>query len=52
MLGSESHGLSPAVAKLADESVRIPGTGKLDSLNVACACAVLLSEYWRTHHAA
>ena len=34
------------------EVVRIPGTGKLDSLNVACACAVLLSEYWRTHHAA
>lgn len=52
MLGSETHGLSPAIAQLADESLRIPGTGKLDSLNVACACSVLLSEYWRTHHAA
>ena len=49
MLGSESHGLSPAIARLADESVRIPGTGRLDSLNVACAASVLLSEYWRTH---
>lgn len=52
LLGSESHGLSPALAQLADESVRIPGTGKLDSLNVACACSVLLSEYWRAHPAA
>ena len=52
MLGSETHGLSPAIAQLADESLRIPGTGKLDSLNVACACSVLLSEYWRTHHTA
>jgi TrmH RNA methyltransferase len=52
MLGSETHGLAPELAALADESVRIPGTGKLDSLNVACACSVLLSEYWRSHHAA
>jgi len=49
MLGSETHGLSPAISQLADECVRIPGTGRLDSLNVACACSVLLSEYWRTH---
>ncbi len=49
MLGSETHGLSPALARLADESLRIPGTGQLDSLNVACACSVLLSEYWRAH---
>lgn len=49
MLGSETHGLSPALLRLADDSVRIPGTGHLDSINVACACAVLLSEYWRAH---
>ena len=49
MLGSETHGLAPALQKLADETVRIPGTGHLDSLNVACACSILLSEYWRAH---
>jgi TrmH RNA methyltransferase len=49
MLGSETHGLAPALLQLADETVRIPGTGNLDSLNVACACSVLLSEYWRAH---
>jgi len=49
MLGSETHGLAPALQRLADDTVRIPGTGRLDSLNVACACAVLLSEYWRAH---
>ena len=49
MLGSETHGLAPALQQLADETVRIPGTGNLDSLNVACACSVLLSEYWRAH---
>lgn len=49
MLGSETHGVSPAATRLADESIKIPGTGRLDSLNVACASSVLLSEYWRTH---
>ncbi len=49
MLGSETHGLAPALQRLADVTVRIPGTGHLDSLNVACACSVLLSEYWRAH---
>jgi TrmH RNA methyltransferase len=49
LLGSETHGVSPAALRLADETVRIPGTGRLDSLNVACACSVLLGEYWRAH---
>lgn len=48
LLGSETHGVSPALQQAADEAVRIPGTGNLDSLNVACACSVLLGEYWRT----
>lgn len=48
MLGSETHGVSPAAHRLADESIKIPGTGRLDSLNVACACSVVLGEYWRT----
>ncbi len=50
MLGSESHGLAPSVAGLADLTITIPGTGSVESLNVACAAAVLLAEHWRRHH--
>ncbi len=49
MLGSEAHGLSKSLLKLADHRVKIPGTGHLESLNVACAAAVLLGEHWRLH---
>ena len=52
MLGSESHGLAPSVFGLADMTVTIPGSGQVESLNVACAAAVLLAEHWRAHHAA
>lgn len=48
LLGSETHGVTPSLQRLADESVRIPGTGHLDSLNVACAASVLLGDWWRT----
>jgi TrmH RNA methyltransferase len=50
MLGSESHGLAPSVFGLADMTVTIPGSGQVESLNVACAAAVLLAEHWRAHH--
>lgn len=49
MLGSESHGLAPAVLAQADETLVIPGTGFVESLNVASAAAVLLAEHWRLH---
>lgn len=52
MLGAEATGLSPDVAPLADHTVKIPGTGVLDSINVACAASVLLAEYWRVHRSA
>jgi TrmH RNA methyltransferase len=52
MLGAEADGLPPALFNMADETVQIPGTGALDSLNVACAAAVLLGEFWRCHRAA
>ncbi len=51
MLGSESHGLAPSVFGLADMTLTIPGSGQVESLNVACAAAVLLAEHWRAHHA-
>ncbi len=50
LLGSETDGLAPAVQQLADVRVRIPGTGVLNSVNVACACSVVLSEVWRAAH--
>jgi tRNA G18 (ribose-2'-O)-methylase SpoU len=40
LLGTEGAGLSPRAASLADERVRIPMTGGIDSLNVAAAAAV------------
>jgi TrmH RNA methyltransferase len=52
MLGAEATGLPPDVAAFADHTVKIPGTGAIDSINVACAASVLLAEYWRVHRTA
>ena len=45
ILGSEGAGIQPLISKLADEQVYIPMSGKIDSLNVSQAAAVLLSQY-------
>lgn len=50
LLGSEAEGLDRSLADLADIVVSIPGTGQVESLNVACATAVLLGEFWRRMH--
>lgn len=47
VLGSEVHGVSPEILALANGSLQIPGTGAVESLNVAVACGVLLSEVAR-----
>lgn len=47
VLGSEGEGVSPAIDRLADLRVRIPGTGAVESLNVSVACGVALGELWR-----
>lgn len=47
LLGSESEGLSPGLLAAADAVVAIPGTGTVESLNVACAAAVILAEFRR-----
>ncbi len=52
MFGSESHGLSAPVLKLADATVAIEGRGSVESLNVACAASVLLWEHQRTRERA
>lgn len=43
-LGNEEHGLSTEVMSSCSRLVTIPGTGKIESLNVSVAAAVLLWE--------
>lgn len=49
LLGSENEGLSPRLLDATTQCVRIPGTGAVESLNVATATAVLLAEFRRVH---
>jgi len=48
VLGSEGEGVSKPIEALADQSVQIPGTGAVESLNVSVACGILLAETWRS----
>jgi 23S rRNA (guanosine2251-2'-O)-methyltransferase len=45
IVGSEGEGIQPLLRKKADRSVYIPTRGKIQSLNVAQATAVLLSRW-------
>jgi 23S rRNA (guanosine2251-2'-O)-methyltransferase len=47
VLGNESKGLRPLVVRTCDTLVRIPLTGRVESLNVAAAGAALLYEVRR-----
>jgi TrmH RNA methyltransferase len=49
LLGSEGEGVPQALLQKADAVLRIPGTGALESLNVASAASVMLAEWWRQH---
>jgi len=51
-LGAEGEGLSRGLIDRADLHVSIPGTGAVESLNVAASAAVLFGEYWRQRNAA
>ncbi len=44
VLGSEDTGISKELASQCDEQIRIPKHGKIDSLNVSAAAAVLVFE--------
>ncbi len=44
VLGNEEHGITPAVAAACSRLVTIPGAGKIESLNVSVAGAVLMWE--------
>lgn len=47
VLGNEEHGLGPDVQAACTRLVTIPGAGRVESLNVSAAAAVLVSELVR-----
>jgi len=47
ILGNEEKGIRPGVAKFADHSLHIPFLREFDSLNVAQAGAIIVSEFAR-----
>jgi TrmH family RNA methyltransferase len=47
LLGNEGGGLSPELAALADQEVKIPLSPGVESLNVAIAAALILYEAQR-----
>lgn len=46
VFGAEGSGLSNDILKTGHHEVSLPGSGKVESLNVACSVAVVLSDYW------
>jgi TrmH RNA methyltransferase len=46
VLGNEENGLSPEVKENCSALIRIPGTGNIESLNVAQAAALFLHEIY------
>lgn len=44
VMGNEEHGMAPEVAKACTRLVTIPGSGRVESLNVSVAAAVLIWE--------
>jgi TrmH family RNA methyltransferase len=49
VFGNEAWGLPEDVARLADDSVRVPIVGRAESLNLAAAASVCLFEWARRH---
>ncbi len=47
ILGNEGNGISEEIEKLVQHKITIPKKGKTESLNVATAGAILLSEFFR-----
>jgi 23S rRNA (guanosine2251-2'-O)-methyltransferase len=47
VMGSEESGISPSILNLADEQVRIPLYGKIESLNVSVAAGLMIYEACR-----
>jgi len=51
VLGSEGEGISKDIMELADHTISIPGSGRVESLNVSVAGAVLMSQIFNSRHA-
>jgi TrmH RNA methyltransferase len=47
LLGAEDEGLPASTLAAADLVLAVPGTGQVESLNVAAAAALILGEHWR-----
>lgn len=47
VFGAEDEGVGAELVAQADTRLRIPGSGAVESLNVAASVAVLLGEHWR-----
>ncbi|WP_083981785.1 tRNA/rRNA methyltransferase [Arsukibacterium ikkense] len=47
VFGEEMFGVSKAVANSADIALQIPGTGKVESLNVSVAASLIVGEWYR-----
>jgi TrmH RNA methyltransferase len=51
MMGAEQSGLDPLLAEASALRLAVPGTGAVESLNVAAATAVFCGEWWRQRRA-
>jgi TrmH RNA methyltransferase len=49
VFGEEMFGVSKVVANSADIALQIPGTGKVESLNVSVAASLIVGEWYRQH---
>ncbi|MEN9836248.1 MAG: rRNA (guanosine-2-O-)-methyltransferase RlmB [Pseudomonadota bacterium] len=49
VIGGEVEGASGRLLAFCDEVRAIPGTGHVESLNVAAATGIFLAEFWRGH---
>ena len=47
VIGAEQLGVTEELARAASLRLAIPGSGRVESLNVGAAAAVFLGEYWR-----
>ncbi|MCS7144940.1 MAG: 23S rRNA (guanosine(2251)-2'-O)-methyltransferase RlmB [Archaeoglobaceae archaeon] len=48
VIGGEDKGISPGVKKLCDEVVKIPGVGKMKSLNLSVSSAIIMFEVFKS----
>jgi TrmH family RNA methyltransferase len=48
LMGNEGHGISEKLLKMVDKPISIPKIGKGESLNVAMAAGIILSEFARS----